>query len=78
MVQRTPTSFTAGRKVTLFATTYQPGDVVPNSEVKKVRNLSALLSKRILVPNVTTTQSAHNLLKHQSPTTLNPQQRRGL
>ena len=47
-----PTSFTAGRIVTLLGTTYQPGATVPNAVVKQVRPLSALVSRRILVPDV--------------------------
>lgn len=49
--RRTPTSFTAGRKVVLLGSTYQPGDAVPNAVVKSVKKLSALVSRRILVPN---------------------------
>lgn len=49
---KTPASFTAGRKVTINGTTYQPGASVPNSVVKTIRHLSSLLARRILVPDV--------------------------
>jgi hypothetical protein len=78
MALRTPTSFTAGRKLTLAGSTYQPGAVVPNAEVKKIKNLSAYLSRRILIPNVTTRQSKNHLLDTPSPQYLNPVQVRGL
>jgi len=32
--------------------TYQPGDDVPSAVVKGTRRLSALLSRRLLVPNL--------------------------
>lgn len=78
MALRTPTSFTAGRKLTLEGTTYQPGAVVPNAAVKKIKNLSAYLSRRIIIPNVTTRQSKNHLLTKTSPQYLNPTQVRGL
>jgi hypothetical protein len=67
---KVPTSFTAGRKVTLFGVTYQPGDAVPNSVVKKVKALSALLGRRILVPNLDPHSRNKMRLKHTGPTDL--------
>ena len=55
-----PTSYTAGRKVTLFGTTYQPGAAIPAAVVKSVRNVGALLSSRIIIPNV----DPHRRLKY--------------
>lgn len=56
---RLPSSFTAGRKLTLTGTTYQPGAAVPVAKVKHLRNLGALISSRRLVPNVP--QGSHRL-----------------
>lgn len=47
-----PSSYTAGRAVTLLGTAYAPGDTVPLATVKACKDLSALVSKRILVPDV--------------------------
>lgn len=55
-----PTSFTAGRKLTINGVTYQPGDAVPIAAVRSVRKLSALLSRRHLIPNV----DPHKRLKY--------------
>jgi hypothetical protein len=52
MPLQAPTSFTAGRKLTIMATTYWPGDAVPNAAVKGLSNLSSLLSGGYLVPDV--------------------------
>ena len=45
-----PTSFTAGRKQTINGTVYNPGDAIPNAVAKGLRNLSALLSNRDIIP----------------------------
>ena len=70
MVIKVPASFTAGRKVTLEGTTYQPGDAVPNAVVKKVKALSALLGRRILIPNLDPHRRNKMKLKHTGPTDL--------
>jgi hypothetical protein len=46
-----PTSFTAGRKQTINGTVYNPGDVIPNSVAKSLKNLSALLGNRDIIPS---------------------------
>lgn len=46
-----PTSYTAGKKVTLLGVTYQPGAAVPNDVVRTLKDASALVSSRILIPN---------------------------
>lgn len=46
-----PTSYTAGKRVTLLGVAYQPGDAVPNDVVRSLKNVSALVSKRVLIPN---------------------------
>lgn len=51
---------------------------MPNAAVKKIKNLSAYLSRRIIIPNVTTRQSKNHLLTKTSPQYLNPTQVRGL
>ena len=50
--RQTPTSYTARKKVTLNGVVYQPGADVPIAVVKTQPNLSALVSQRILVPDV--------------------------
>lgn len=50
--RRTPSSYTAGKQITLEGVAYQPGDVVPNDVVRELRDLSALVSGRYLVPDV--------------------------
>lgn len=78
MPLRTPSSFTAGRRVKLLDTTYQPGDAVPNSVVKGLRRLSALVSRRILVPNVTLRESRDGRTRVPTPSDIGPNQRKGL
>jgi hypothetical protein len=78
MVIRTPASFTAGRRVKILGATYQPGDAVPNGVVKQLARLSALLSRRILVPNITVHPGRQQSTTVPSPSDLNPAQRRGL
>lgn len=46
-----PTSYTAGKQVTLLGVAYQPGDAVPNNVVRSLKDVSALVSKRVLIPN---------------------------
>lgn len=47
-----PTSFTCGREgLKIDGVTYSAGDDVPVSAVKDVHNLSALVSRRDLIPN---------------------------
>ena len=45
-----PTSFTAGKRVNLKGTVYEPGDAVTWANLKGVRNVSSLVSARILIP----------------------------
>lgn len=45
-------SFKAGRTIILEGVTYAVDAVVPNAVVGRVTRLSALLSNRMLVPNV--------------------------
>lgn len=47
-----PASYTAGRKVTIAGTTYQPGASIPAATVRGLRNISVLLSRRLIIPNV--------------------------
>lgn len=47
-----PATFSAGRKVVIGGTTYQPGDAIPNATVKAIKHLSALLSRRFIIPNL--------------------------
>lgn len=51
-VRQVPTSYTARKTVTLDGVVYAPGDTVPNDVVRVQPNLSALVSQRILVPDV--------------------------
>lgn len=46
-----PTSFTAGKKVKLAGTTYNPGDVIAVAVVKAAKRASALLSNGMVRPN---------------------------
>lgn len=78
MVLRKPTSFTAGRKVTLQdGTTYQPGATVPTAVAKACRNLSALLSRRILVPDARTS-ATKGKVGTPTPTDISPRMRQDL
>jgi len=67
---KVPASFTAGRKVTINGTTYQPGAAVPNAVAKTVRNLSSLLARRYLVPNVEQNDRRGQKFKHFGPSSL--------
>lgn len=73
-----PTSFTAGRRVKILGVTYQPGDAVPNAVVKTLRRMSALINRRILVPNTTLRGSKHSLPAVPAPNDLTPAQKRAL
>jgi hypothetical protein len=46
-----PTSFTAGRPLTLEGVDYAIGDPIPQAVVARVRRVPALLSRRWIVPN---------------------------
>lgn len=61
MVQVAPTSFTAGKRIVLNGTTYQPGDTVPNAVAKTLQRLSALVSARFLIPNAKLTKTKGKL-----------------
>lgn len=75
---RKPTSFVAGRKVTLQdGQTYQPGDAVPNAVAKATRHLSALISRGILRPGARTQRTKGKLTTPQ-PTYINPSMRKDL
>ena len=75
---KVPTSFTAGRKLTINGVTYQPGDVVPNEEVKSVKRLSSLLSRRYLIPNADLHDRRLPLTRGTRPSKLPPSAVRGL
>ena len=77
MVIKALTSFTAGRKVTINGTTYQPGAAIPNAVVKTVKCLSALLSSRIIIPNVDRHGRRTRLYKG-APTDISPAERKAL
>lgn len=62
-----PTSFTAGRKQTINGTVYNPGDTIPNAVVKTLKNLSALLGNREIIPNADP-HKRKTLLKSPAPT----------
>ena len=77
MTHRTPTSFTAGRRVVLGNTTYQPGDTVPNATVKGLAGLAALVSRRILIPDAPI-RVGTNRGKKSTPSYISPSMRKGL
>jgi hypothetical protein len=72
-----PTSYTAGRKVTLFGTTYQPGASIPAGTVKTLRNLSVLLGRRLIIPNADP-HNRRNRLRTPTPTDISAVFRRKL
>lgn len=72
-----PTSFTAGRTLTLNGTTYTPGQTIPNATVKSLKNLSALLGNRDIIPNVDP-HSRKTRLSTPTPTDLTPGVRAGI
>lgn len=47
-----PATYTAGRRLTIGGTVYQPGDAIPAATVKGLKRLSSLLSNRDIIPNV--------------------------
>lgn len=47
-----PTSFTAGRQLTLEGVDYAKGDPIPQAVVARVRRVSGLLARRWIIPNV--------------------------
>lgn len=47
-----PTSFTAGRPLTLGGTLYAMGAMIPAAVVASVHRVNALLSRRWIIPNV--------------------------
>lgn len=49
--QQVPTSFTAGRPLSIDGTSFAPGDAVPATTVAALRTASALLGRGQLVPN---------------------------
>ena len=77
MPVRKPASFTAGRKIVLGGTTYQPGNAVPNATVKAIKNLNALLSNGSLLPNADVHVRKHRA-STPTPTALNPQMKAAL
>lgn len=77
MTLRTPTSFTAGRRVVLGSTTYEPGDTVPNATVKGLADLAALVSRRILIPDAPI-RAGTNRAKRSTPGYISPSMRKGL
>lgn len=47
-----PTSFTAGRPITLEGTLYALGATIPTAVVARVRRVNGLLSRRWIIPVV--------------------------
>lgn len=47
-----PESYTARKRISIDGTVYEPGDTVPNEVVRELPKLSALVSARLLVPDV--------------------------
>lgn len=45
-----PSSYTAGRRITIDDVVYEPGDTLPNDGVAALPRLSALLSNRTIIP----------------------------
>lgn len=74
MKRQQPTSFTAGRKIVLGGTTYAKGATIPNSVVKGLKRLSALLSRRLIIPNVDP-HYRRTALSKPTPTFLNVKER---
>ena len=77
MTVRKPTSFTAGRKITIGGTTYQPGDPVPNATVKALPRLGALLSNGMILSNIDPYARKSKATTH-DPNYLNPTMRASL
>lgn len=73
-----PTSYTAGRKITIDGVTYQPGAAITASVVKGIRRLSALLSKRMIIPNVDPHNRKRARLRTPTPTDVSAQLRKKL
>lgn len=48
--RRLPTSFTAGRRLTLEGTTYNVGDAIPNAVVARTHGVNGYLSRRWIIP----------------------------
>lgn len=69
-----PASFSAGRKIILNGTTYQPGAAVPNAVVKGLKRLSALLSNGSIITNIDL-HNRKNKASTSKPTTINPPMR---
>jgi hypothetical protein len=63
-----PTSYTAGRKLTIDGVTYQPGAAIPAATVKGLRALGALLSSRRIIPNVDPHRRMKARLRTPAPT----------
>lgn len=61
------TTFVAGRQIVLNGISYQPGDSIPTSVVKGLRNASSLLSSRRIIPNVDQ-HNRHNRASTPTPT----------
>lgn len=78
MVLKKPASFTAGKKVTLNGTTYQPGDAVPLNVVKGLKRVSALVSRRILIPNLDPHRRLKYRLRVPTPTDISATFRKSL
>ena len=74
MAVRKPASFTAGRKIVIGGTTYQPGDAVPNATVKGLKRLSALLSNGSIRTNIDM-HNRKNRLSTPTPNSINPPMR---
>lgn len=73
-----PTSYTAGRKITIDGVTYQPGAAISAAVVKGIKRLSALLSKRLIIPNVDPHRRMKARLRTPTPTDVSAQLRKKL
>ena len=73
-----PSSFTAGRKITINGVTYQPGATIASAVVKSIRNLSSLLSSRRIIPNVDPHRRMKARLRTPTPTDVSAQLRKKL
>ena len=77
MPVRKPATFSAGRKITIGGTTYQPGDAVPNAVVKDLPRLGAMLSNGMLISDIDPYSRKSKATTH-DPTYLNPTTRKAL
>ena len=77
MALRKPSSFSAGRRIVLDGTVYQPGATVPNAVVKGLVRLTALLSSGAILPNADL-YARKSRLSTPRPSEINPSMRASL